>query len=42
VEWILQSLAFLGTSKAYSACCPFHKDIRAELLASIKKGVTDR
>ena len=41
-EYTLRSLSYLSEMKAFAGCCPFHKDIRAELVLNIKKGVSDR
>ena len=41
-EYMLRSLSYLSEMKAFAGCCPFHKDIRAELVLNIKKGVSDR
>jgi len=28
--------------KTYTACCPFSKEIRSEVVLAIKRGVSDR
>ena len=42
LEYLLRCLSYIAEMKAYSSCCPFHKEIRSELILTIKKGVTDR
>ena len=42
LEYLLRCLSYVSEMKAYAGCCPFHKEIRGELILTIKKGVTDR
>ena len=42
LEYLLRSLSYMAEMKAFTSCCPFHKEIRGELILTIKKGVTER
>uniref|UniRef100_A0A8D8TBQ9 BAI1-associated protein 3 n=1 Tax=Cacopsylla melanoneura TaxID=428564 RepID=A0A8D8TBQ9_9HEMI len=41
LEQLLRSLGMLSTMKAYWKCCPFNKEIRGEVIASLKKGTLE-
>ena len=42
LECLVRSLSYLDQMKAFSGCCPFHKDIRTDLVMTVKKAATER
>ena len=42
LEYILRCLGFLSEMKAFSFCCPFHKDIRTDVVMTVKRATTER
>ena len=42
LEYILKCLGFLSEMKAFSCCCPFHKDIRTDVVMTVKRASTER
>ena len=42
VEHLVRSLSYLDQMKAFSGCCPFHKDIRTELVMTVKRAAAER
>ena len=42
LEYILRCLGFLSEMKAFSCCCPFHKDIRTDVVMTVKRASTER
>ena len=42
LEYILKCLSFLSEMKAFSCCCPFHKDIRTDVVMTVKRATTER
>ena len=42
LEHLVRSLSYLDQMKAFSGCCPFHKDIRTDLVMTVKKAATER
>ena len=42
LDFTLRCLSYLSEMKAFAGCCPFHKEIRGELILSVKKGVSER
>lgn len=42
IDFTLRCLSYLSEMKAFAGCCPFHKEIRGELVLNVKKGVTER
>lgn len=42
LEYILRCLGFLSEMKAFSCCCPFHKDIRTDVVMTVKRATTER
>ncbi|XP_057657644.1 BAI1-associated protein 3 isoform X1 [Diorhabda carinulata] len=41
LEHILRCLAYLSNMKAFWKCCPFNKEIRGEIVASLRKGTPE-
>ena len=42
LEYILRCLGFLSEMKAFSCCCPFHKDIRTDVVMTVKRATSER
>nr|CAD7438418.1 unnamed protein product [Timema bartmani] len=41
LDYLLRCMGLMSTMKAFWKCCPFNKEIRGEIIASLKKGTLD-
>ncbi|XP_044760714.1 BAI1-associated protein 3 [Coccinella septempunctata] len=41
LEYILRCLAYLSNMKSFWKCCPFNKEIRGEIVATLRKGTPE-
>lgn len=41
LEFLLRCIASLKTMKAFASCCPFHKEIRGEVVLAVRRGTTE-
>ncbi|XP_069688099.1 BAI1-associated protein 3 isoform X2 [Periplaneta americana] len=41
LEYLLRCLGLISTMKAFWKCCPFNKEIRGEIIMSLKKGTLE-
>ena len=41
LDYLLRCLTLLDTMRAFRRCCPFHKEIRGEIVAAVRKGAAE-
>ncbi|XP_064213370.1 BAI1-associated protein 3 isoform X2 [Tribolium castaneum] len=41
LEYVLRCLAYMSNMKAFWKCCPFNKEIRGEIVATLRKGTPE-